>query len=60
MEQQKKQRGRPKVVGGRDVKVYLDDESIEKAKRLGYGSVSEGIRIALREFEEEESRPAAS
>lgn len=40
--------GRPKKIGGRDVKVYLDDESIRLAKKFGGGSMSEGIRSALK------------
>lgn len=40
--------GRPATMnGGKRVQVYLDGESIEQAKLLGAGNVSEGIRLAL-------------
>jgi hypothetical protein len=39
--------GRPaEMVGGKRVNVYLDDDSLARAKALG-GNVSEGIRVAL-------------
>lgn len=47
--------GRPsKLKNGRDRTIYIDDESWEKAKKLGDGKPSEGIRKALRgaSFEE--------
>jgi len=34
--------------GGRKVNVYLDAESVDKAKALGGGNISEGIRLALK------------
>ena len=41
--------GRPKVIdGGKAVKVRLDAASIARAKKLGSGNLSEGIRLALR------------
>ena len=41
--------GRPKVIdGGKAVKILLDATSIARAKKLGNGNVSEGIRLALR------------
>jgi hypothetical protein len=40
--------GRPaKLRNGRDRTIYIDDESWEKAKELGNGKPSEGIRRAL-------------
>ncbi|MEP6879763.1 MAG: hypothetical protein ABI865_13040 [Nitrosospira sp.] len=40
--------GRPKKLkDARDRKIYIDDESWEKAKKLGNGKPSEGIRKAL-------------
>lgn len=42
-------RGREKEMeGGRKVNVYLDAESVEKARALGDGNISEGIRMAIR------------
>lgn len=41
--------GRPVTVGGKRVQVYLDDESIETANKLGNGNASEGIRFALKD-----------
>jgi hypothetical protein len=35
------------MTGGRQVHVYLDDESIAVAESLGEGNVSSGIRRAL-------------
>lgn len=46
-EREKRGRGRPRTVGGKNVNIYLDADSIERAKRLGDGSVSQGIRRAL-------------
>ena len=41
--------GRPKVIdGGKAVKVRLDAASIDRARKLGNGNVSKGIRLALR------------
>lgn len=40
--------GRPKKMdGGREIKVYLDEASIAKAKAAGGGNMSMGIRVAL-------------
>lgn len=40
--------GRPaQMVDGKRVNVYLDSASIAAAKKIGDGSVSEGIRLAL-------------
>jgi hypothetical protein len=40
--------GRPRnLKGGKTVSMYLDDESLKRARSLGQGNVSEGIRIAL-------------
>lgn len=40
--------GRPKTIdGARRVNMYLDEHSIAKAKELGRGNLSEGIRAAL-------------
>lgn len=43
----KRKPGRPPKIGGRDVKVYLDDNSIRVAKEIGNGNLSEGVRLAL-------------
>lgn len=41
--------GRPaKLKNGRDRTIYIDDESWEKARKLGDGKPSEGIRRALK------------
>lgn len=44
-------RGRPRSVaggaGGHRVTLYLDDASLEAARSLGKGNVSQGIREAL-------------
>lgn len=39
--------GRPSIIGGRRVNVYLDDESLDVALALGDGNISAGIRVAL-------------
>lgn len=42
--------GRPQeMTGGKRVNVYLDEESLAAASRLGDGNVSDGIRKALRQ-----------
>lgn len=41
--------GRPADVGGKRVQVYLDDDSLAIAAKLGNGNVSEGIRKALKQ-----------
>jgi hypothetical protein len=43
--------GRPATVEGKRVNVYLDDESLATASRLGEGNVSAGIRLALKRCE---------
>lgn len=46
---EKRKPGRPpRMDGGKRRSIYLDDESMELAERLGYGNASEGIRRALR------------
>lgn len=41
--------GRPATLtGGRRVNVYLDDETIAAATRIGSGNLSEGVRAAVR------------
>lgn len=41
--------GRPtEITGGRDVKVYLDHDTIERAKAVGAGSISAGLRELVR------------
>jgi hypothetical protein len=41
--------GRPtEVEGGRRMNLYLDRESVQTAKEIGNGNMSEGIRGALR------------
>jgi len=40
--------GRPEEMdGGKRVNVYLDAASLERARDIGNGNISEGIRIAL-------------
>lgn len=40
--------GRPREMsGGRRVQVWLDDESLNRARQIGAGNVSAGIRAAL-------------
>lgn len=42
--------GRPAYLKkGKRVNVYLDEESIAKAKKLGKGNLSEGVRKAIKE-----------
>jgi hypothetical protein len=44
----KKQRGfQKKLKDGKPVNVYLDKSTQDKARKIGLGSVSEGIRIAV-------------
>lgn len=43
--------GRPPIIRGRRIDVYLDAESIAIAKRIGQGNVSSGIRKALKAYE---------
>lgn len=45
---QKRRVGRPALLGGKRVQVYLDDESLAIAAQLGNGNVSEGLRLALK------------
>ncbi|WP_395406328.1 CopG family transcriptional regulator [Pseudoduganella sp. UC29_106] len=42
----------PKMDGGHRMNVYLDDATIEAAKRLGNGNISEGIRKAVAAYSE--------
>ena len=44
---EKRKPGRPSEIGGRDVKLYLDEHSIQIAKEIGNGNLSKGIRLAL-------------
>jgi cytosine/adenosine deaminase-related metal-dependent hydrolase len=45
---EKKQKGfKKKIDGGRRVNVYLDQATIDEAKKLGLGSISEGLRVAV-------------
>lgn len=37
----------PKIDGARRVNMYLDEESVKKAKALGGGNLSDGVRAAL-------------
>lgn len=40
--------GRPLMLsGGRNVSLYLDDDTIDAARRIGNGNVSYGVRIAV-------------
>ena len=42
--------GRPqKIPEGRRVNVYLDGDSLEAARKIGNGNVSEGIRRAIKD-----------
>lgn len=40
----------PEMEGGRRMNVYLDAATIETAKRLGGGNISEGLRIAVTNY----------
>jgi len=41
--------GRPREkIGGRKVNVYLAADAIDKARRLGHGSMTRGIEVAIR------------
>jgi hypothetical protein len=45
-----KKAGRPPLMkNGKDIKVHLDSDTIEKASKLGNGSISAGIRKAVLE-----------
>lgn len=45
--------GRPEEMsGGKRVNVYLDAKSLAAAEKIGSGNVSEGIRKALENFEQ--------
>jgi len=44
---EKRPPGRPSEIDGRAVNVWLDEESIERARQLGNGQISAGIRKAL-------------
>jgi hypothetical protein len=44
--------GRPKI-GVERINVSLDEKTIDKAKKIGNGELSRGIRRAVSEFEEE-------
>jgi len=39
--------GLPKIEGGKRTGIILTPDHIEKAKKIGGGSVSNGVRIAL-------------
>jgi hypothetical protein len=41
-------KGRPSVIKGRRVNTYLDEASLNTARALGNGKISEGIRKALK------------
>lgn len=48
----KKSVGRPpKLEGGKRRNIYIDEASWEKAKEIGKGNPSEGIRVALNSHE---------
>lgn len=51
-EAEKRPVGRPAAVGGKRVQVYLDDDSLAVAAKLGAGNVSDGIRKALKQVTE--------
>lgn len=47
--------GRKALDGAKDLKarnVYLDEKTVKKAVKIGQGSLSAGIRIAVRERKE--------
>ena len=48
----KETRGRPKLEKGKQIRrnVMLSDRLIKKAKRIGQGNISEGIRRALEAY----------
>lgn len=46
----KRRVGRPSIIGGRRVNVYLDDESLDVALALGDGNISAGVRLALKTY----------
>jgi len=39
--------GRPVTVGARHITVTLDDATVERARAIGGGNVSSGLRIAV-------------
>lgn len=51
-------KGRPtELTGGKRVNVYLDDDSLHRAEKLGDGNVSGGIRRALAMDQSENGAP---
>lgn len=47
----KKPQGRPPIMaGGKPVRVYLDQPTLQRARLLGNGNVSAGIRIAVQSW----------
>lgn len=47
MTKQKNKGGRPVTIDARRVNVTLDKRTIEEARKLGDGNISEGIRLAV-------------
>jgi len=41
----------PKLEGGKRRNIYIDEASWDKAKQIGNGNPSEGIRVALNSHE---------
>lgn len=57
MNADKKPKGfQKKMEGGKRVFTYLDQASIDAAKKLGNGNLSEGMRIAIRASLEKHAR----
>lgn len=57
MASKRKPAGRPVTMkNGRRVNVYLDDSTVKRAKKIGGGNLSEGIRLAVQNATDTEGR----
>ena len=41
--------------GGQAIRAYLDRETIDKAREIGNGNFSLGLRLAVKQYEETEN-----
>lgn len=41
---------KPKMRGGRRVNVYLDAATLDSARKIGHGNLSDGLRRAVARF----------
>jgi hypothetical protein len=53
MDVTKRHQGRPQELAeGKRVNVYLDAETLSRAKEIGHGNLSEGLRKAIKNYED--------